>query len=99
LPRNTSAIRSTPTGSNCRTSRGVNAECDSWLFIPSFADEVFYVLRNEPPEAFTVRSTELHPWQPWLSSATRMIPYPGGRNAPPFGDVMKLVEEKEFAIN
>ena len=59
------------------------------VFIPLFADGIFYVLRYEPPEAFTVRRTELYRWHPWLSSATRMILYPGGRNAPPFGDAMK----------
>jgi len=69
------------------------------VFIPLFADEVFDVSWNEPPEAFTVWRTELYRWHPWLSSATRMILYPGGRSAPPFGDAMKLVEEKEFAIN
>jgi hypothetical protein len=63
------------------------------------ADGVFYVSWNERPEASTVRRTELYRWHPWLSSATRMILYPGGTNAPPFGDVMKLAEEKEFAIN
>jgi hypothetical protein len=69
------------------------------VFIPLFADEVCWVSWNEPPEAFTVRRTELYRWHPWLSSARRMILYPSGGNAPPFGDVMKLVEEKEFAIN